>query len=61
MSKTNRTNPNPRKAVKRKPRSIRIELNEHDYDRLAERAKAYFSRPTPYAKGVIEKHLEGDA
>ena len=58
MSKTNRTNPNPRKAVKRNPRSIRIELDAREYEAIAERAKANFSRPTPYSKGVLLKHLE---
>jgi hypothetical protein len=59
MSKTNRTDPNPRKAVKRNPRSIRIELDAKEYEAIAERAKANFSRPTPYSKGVLLKHLEG--
>jgi hypothetical protein len=58
MSKTNRTEPTPRKAVKRNPRSIRIELDAREYEAISERAKANFSRPTPYSKGVLLKHLE---
>ena len=60
MSKTNRTEPNPRKAVKRNPRSIRIELDAREYEAIAERAKANFSRPTPYSKGVLLKHLDAN-
>jgi len=53
MSKTHRKK---KTTTGRKPKSIRIELNAEDYDKIAERAKAVFSKPPPYTKGIVEQH-----